>query len=198
MRLSPFTHTRLNKSMWQFAGAFVRSSTCHLSLPPQNVSSQLFTEHYIPEHLFVPSERKCIVIELLMMWHYADTRLTLSSGISEVDKWLIVLTWKHHADISAYIIAEDPNKQCRRRAGWADKAEQTTALTVCRAYLHNVFSTNGYMIIQSLCGCLKRGHTSKPPDSSFLSALHLIHWAHERDFSRVLSMRCWGDRSLNR
>lgn len=52
--------------------------------------------------------------------------------------WLITLTWTH-ADISSY--TDDLNKQCRRRAGWADKAEQTKALTASRihtSYLHNL------------------------------------------------------------
>lgn len=118
----------------------------------------------------------------LMNSHWCCTMQTLGwlcpqeSQRYNVVKWLIAWTWTHHADISSYSTAEDPNKQCRRQARWADKAEQTKALTVsqiCRSYLHNLFSTDSFMIIQLLCGCLKRGHALKPPDSSFLSALHL-------------------------
>lgn len=119
--------------------------------------------------------------ELSVMMRYADMRMACrqESVRYNVVKWLIALTWTHHADISSNNSSEDSDKQGRKEAGWADRAEQTKAVTVsriCRSYLPNLFPTDGFMIIQLLCGCLNRGDTSKPPppppDYRFLSALH--------------------------
>lgn len=107
-----------------------------------------------------------------------------------VVKWLIALTWTHHP----YLLlqwAEELNKQCRRPAGWADKAEQTEALTasrICRSYLHNLFDTDGFTVIQLLCGCLKREHTSKAPRLQLSMSNAFQHCVHKRDLCRKLNM----------
>lgn len=98
-------------------------------------------------------------LKLSTKLHYADVGWLCpkESLTYNVVKWLIALTWTHHT----YLLlqwAEELNKQCRRLAGWADKAEQTEALTasrICRSYLHNPFDTDGFTVIQLLCGCLK-------------------------------------------
>lgn len=86
--------------------------------------------------------------------------------------WLITLTWTH-ADISSY--TDDLNKQCRMRAGWADKAEQTKALTASR--IHTISSTESFMIIQLLCGSLKRTYFKAPAFAEY--------WAHRTWNSRT-------------
>lgn len=123
-------------------------------------------------HTCFHSESKHIVAgELSVTPHDTDTGLTPSTGISEVQCRQVA----YHVNLNAscrYLLlqrAEDLNKQCRWQTGWADKAKQTKALTVSwirRSYLHNLPDTDSFMVIQWLCGCLKRGHTSKPPDSS--------------------------------
>lgn len=100
----------------------------------QNVSSQLFSQHYITEENYIFILRENALS--LMSSRWCCTMQTLGrlcpqeSPRYNAVKWLIALTWTHHADISSYGSAEDSNKQCRRQAGWADKAEQTKALTV--------------------------------------------------------------------
>lgn len=134
------TLTRTHESMWQFGVAFVFSNAYHLFVLQQNVSSQPFFHN----NILLENNKKQNVHVLALR----KTAQSLSSRYCcpmrtlcwhrNVLMWLITLTWTH-ADISSY--TDDLNKQCRRRAGWADKAEQTKALTASRihtSYLHNL------------------------------------------------------------
>lgn len=102
----------------------------HISIlcPQRNVSSFFSSQHYINENKKIQfhSEKR-----MRRHW-WALNNAALYAGTGwlcpqespryNVVKWLITLTWTHHADISSCGRAEELNKQCRRQAGWADKA----------------------------------------------------------------------------
>lgn len=136
------TLTRTHKSMWQFGVAFVFSNAYHLFGLQQNVSWQPFFHN----NMLLENNKKQNIHVLALRKtarHWALGTVTLCGHYADfvhrnVLMWLITLTWTH-ADISSY--TDDLNKQCRRWAGWADKAEQTKALTASQihtSYLHNL------------------------------------------------------------